>query len=104
MAGISCGPVAELVDHFQCGYKFRFSPCLTTEPKITQDSPGVEDVLLGQISEALSGLDGLHLVGCRGVTHEGLFDSLRHNQNGIKALSIEDISPWLVRHLASLST
>ena len=102
MVEISCGPVTELVDH--CEYKFRFSPCLTTEPKATQGTYDVTDAFLGQISVALSGLDGLHLTRCWEVTHEGLFDSLRRNKNGIKALNIEHISPLLVRYLTSSFT
>jgi hypothetical protein len=101
MVGISYGPVAKLVDRVQGGCSFRFSPRLNTEPKTTQTSTTVTDALLGQISEALSGLDELHLTGCQRVTHEGLVNALRHNKDGIKHLSIENFSPSLVRHRAS---
>jgi len=37
------------------------------------------------------------LTGCRKVTHEGLAKALHHNKDGIKSLSIDGISPTLVR-------
>lgn len=63
-----------------------------------QTSTAVTDALLELISEDLSGLDELHLAGCNKVTHRGLVNALRHNKNGIKSLSMDNIAPSLVRH------
>ncbi|KAF9781381.1 hypothetical protein BJ322DRAFT_1080740 [Thelephora terrestris] len=50
------------------------------------------DELLEQISEDLSGLEELTLKDWNSVTHEGLVKALRHNKNGIKCLTIRDLS------------
>jgi len=55
----------------------------------------VTDALLEQVSRNLSGLDELHLTGCLRVTHEGLLNALRHNENGIKSLTIQRFSSLL---------
>ena len=54
------------------------------------------------MSEHLSGLNELHLLGCYGVTHEGLIKALQKNEGGIKSLSIQNNSA-LVCNCASPS-
>jgi hypothetical protein len=104
MVGIFYEPVADIINNVQGRHGFRFPPFMNAGAKATQASTHVNDALLGQISEALSSLDELHLAGCKWVIHVGLVNALRHNKNGIKSLTIDDNSYLLVRHYASSFT
>jgi hypothetical protein len=103
VVGISRGSVAELDDCVQGRYSPWLSPYSDIELNKAQSSTAVTDALLEQISEHLFGLNELHLTGYQRVTHEGLVNALRPNKNGIRYLTMEIISPSLVRYHASPS-
>lgn len=102
MVEIPHTPAAELVYRVQSGYNSLYLPSPATEPKRAQSYSIITDERLERLAEDLSGLEELHLAGCRRVTHEGLIKVLHHNKNGIRKLSIENVSPLLVRYHCSL--
>ncbi|EKM78334.1 hypothetical protein AGABI1DRAFT_75876 [Agaricus bisporus var. burnettii JB137-S8] len=69
---------------------------LTSLNLICRTSPLITDDTLIRMAPSLQNLEFFHLTGCPKVTHKGIRAVLSENENGIKSLGLEGVSPRLV--------